>query len=193
MTQYYPGPYEVEIQYVEGGVTHKQRLNCNIVVDAGAGEPFSAFTVGVRSGSTIPLNTAVDAYVLLMKARLAATANITIATLYKYESESFDKNFKATYDINVIGTNPAGVALNHQTILTFITSAGNPFRWTVLDDASGLLTRIPIKDAVTVLQNLANYLVGSTSWIIARDGTFPTGKLNSSEGQNEALFKRRNR
>jgi hypothetical protein len=193
MTQYYPGPYEVEIQYVESGITHKQRLNCNITVDAGAGQPFSAFSVQTKAGGSIALNTAVDAYVALMKVRLAASTNITVATLYKYVPESFEKNFKATYNINLVGTSGAGVNLNHQTILTFVTALGNPFKWTVLDDASALATRIPIKDAVAALINIANYLVGTTTWIIARDGAFPVGQLNSCEGQNEALNNRRNR
>ena len=193
MTQYYPGPYEVEIQYVEGGITHKQRLNCNLGLVAPVGSPFSAFNVLTRAGTPLALNTAVDAYVALLKPRMAVSTNITVATLFQYTPDSFDKSFMATYDVNQLGTNGAGVSLNHQTIMTFVTSLGNPFRWTVLDDASALSTRIPIRDAVAMLQNMANYLVGNTSWIIARDGAFPTGKLNSSEGQNEALFKARNR
>lgn len=192
MTLYKPGPYEVEIFYVEAGLTHKQRLNCNIVAEGAVGDPFSAFSVALRNGTNIALNTAVDAYTTLMKARLGPTTNITIANLYKYVVGTYDKNFLATYDINLIGTG-AGAALNHQTVLTFTTQLGNNVRWEILEDGSTLSTRIPIRDAVLALQNIANYLVGPTGWVIARDGSYPTGKLNSSEGQNEAIFKKRNR
>jgi len=193
MTQYYPGPYEVELSYVGAGITHKQRLNCVITVEGAVGDPFSNFTVQTRGGASITLNAAVDAYVAVLRNKLSTSTNITTANLYKYEAGTFDKMFLATYDVNVLGSIASAENLNHQTILTFTSSMGNPFRWTVLDDTTNLNTRIPIRDAIASVQAVATYLTGSTNWIIARDGGYPTGKLNSSEGQNEALFKRRNR
>lgn len=193
MTQYFPGPHEVEIFYVEGGITHKQRLNCTLVSQGDVGDPFSAFTMQLRNSADITVQAAVDAYVVFLKTLFAATTNITIANLYEYAPNSYDKTFLSTYDINVVGTGAGAYNPNHQTMLTFTTQAGNNMRLTVLDDNATLSTRIPIRDASTQLQAMATYLVGSTNWIMARDGTYPIGRLNSVQGQNEALFKRRNR
>lgn len=191
--QYYPGPYEVEIFYVEGGITHKQRLNCKIVAEGNVGDPFSAFSVEQRNGSAVSLDNALGSYTNLMKVIFAASSNITIANLYKYAPNSYDKTFLATHDINLVGTGAGGANLNHQLMLTFTTQAGNGMRLTWLDDNNTLDTRIPIRDAGTPINNLANFVVGATSWIVARDGTYPIGRLNSVQGQNEALFKRRKR
>lgn len=193
MTQYYPGPWEVEIFYVEGGITHKQRLNCEILTTGASGDPFTAFTVNTKANTAIALNTAVDAYVALLKPLLATTTNITIGNLYQYLPDSYDKTFRSTYDINQIGTSAGAYNPNHQTMMTFTSALGNPFKWTILDDPATNQLRVPIRDATAPFQNMANYLVGNTSWIIARDGSFPVGKLNIVGGQNEALFKRRNR
>lgn len=192
MTLYKPGPYEVEITYIAGSFEHKQRLNCQVTAEADIGDPFADFTVLQRNGGNIALNTAVDAYILLMKACYATEANITVANLYKYTAGTYDKSFLSTYDINVTGVS-GSTQLNHQTMLTFTTRLGNVMKINYMDDTNVLNTRIPIKDAAANLQAVANYLVGGTSWIIARDGSFPVGKLNSVGGQNEALFKRRNR
>lgn len=193
MTEFYPGPYEVEIFYTEGSVEHKQRLNCSIVGEAGVGEPFSAFSVDSRGGAAIALNAAVDAYIALMRPFFASTTNITIANLYKYVANSYDKSFLATYDINQLGSAVGSAQLNHQTFLTFTTQIGNNIKLTWLDDVSSSNSRIPIRDSGVGYQAMATYLVGSTNWILARDGAFPAGRLNFVGGQNEALFKRRNR
>lgn len=193
MTAYYPGPFEVEIFYVEGGITHKQRLNCDIVAAAPVGDPFSAFSVALRNGSNIPLDTALLAYLTLFRALFAATTNFTIANLYQYVPESYDKSFLATYDINLLGTGAGAANLNHQTILTFTSQLGNGVRFTTLDDNATLNSSIPIRDASAQIIAYANYVVGGTAWMLARDGSYPAGRLNSSQGQNEALFKARNR
>lgn len=193
MTEFYPGPYEVEIFYTEGGIEHKQRLNCVVVVEGGVGDPFSSFSVDSKGGGILALNAAVDAYIALMRPFFAATANITIANLYKYVANSYDKSFLATYDINQIGSAAGAVNLNHQTFLTFTTQLGNNIKFTWLDDVSASNARIPIRDSGAGYQAMATYLVGGTNWILARDGSFPAGRLNFVGGQNEALFKRRNR
>lgn len=193
MTQYYPGPYEVEIFYVEGGITHKQRLNTALGVIAAAGSPFSSFSVLTRAGTNVTLDTAVTAWVNLIRPLFAATTNFTIANLYRYAENSFDKTFLSTFDVNLVGSNAGGVQLNHQTILTFTTQQGNNMRVSFLDDSNALSSRIPIRDANAQIQAIATFLVGTTNWITARDGSYPVGRLNSSQGQNEALFKRRNR
>lgn len=193
MTQYYPGPWEVELFYTEGGITHKQRLNCDISAQGAVGDPFSAFTVTQKNNIGVTLNTAVDAWVNIIKPLFAATTNFTIANLYKYTPNSYDKAFFATYDVNQIGTGAGGAQLNQQLTLTFTTVLGNNVRVAFLDVNTNLSTRIPIRDATAQIQAVASFLVGSTGWIIARDGSFPAGRLNSSQGQNEALFKTRNR
>lgn len=193
MVQYFPGPYEVEIFYVEGGITHKQRLNCKVTAEGNVGDPFSAFTVERRNGSGVAVDTALLEYIALLRPLFSGTTNITIANLYRYFPNTFDKTFLSTLDVNLVGTGVGAAQLNHQTMLTFTTQFGNNMRVTVLDDFNSLSTRIPIRDASAPIQALATYLVGATNWIVARDGSYPIGRLNSSQGQNEALFKARNR
>jgi hypothetical protein len=193
MTQYYPGPYEVELFYVEGSITHVQRLNCNIVAEGVVGDPFANFSVATKAGASLALSIAVSDYVAVARTLMAPTANFTVANLYKYTPESYDKAFLATNDINLVGTGAGTVQLNHQTMWTFTTQLGNNMRLTLLDDISTSNARIPIRDGTVAQQNMATYVLGNTSWILARDGSYGAGRLNVVGGQNEALFKRRNR
>lgn len=192
MTQYFPGPYEVELQYVAAGITHKQRLNATMVVEGDVGDPFSSYSVLTRAGGSVALNTAVDAWVTLIKTQFANTINFTTATLYKYVTGTNEKNFRSTYNVAQVGTGSGSVA-SHQDIYTFITQAGNGMRISLLETQRNSEARIPIDDGTASEKAIANFLIGTTNWIKARDGSFPIGKLNLSGGQNEALFKRRNR
>lgn len=193
MAEFYPGPYEVEIFYVEGGITHVQRLNCNIVAEGPVGGEFSDFSVETKSGGSLSLNVAIQDWLVVARLQMAPTANFTIANLYKYVPLSYDKSFLATYDINLLGNGVGTVQLNHQIMFTFTTQLGNNMRVTFLDDLQASQLRIPIRDGTAAQQNLATYLLGAASWIKARDGSFGAGRLNVVGGQNEALFKRRNR
>lgn len=193
MVQYFPGPYEVEIFYVELGITHKQRINCRVTAEGAVGDPFSAFSAERRNGAQSSLQVLVDEYITLMRPLFSGTSNITIANLYKYVPNTFDKAFLGTYDINLTGSGVGSAVANQQLTLTFTTQFGNNVRLAYLDVRYNLSSRIPIRDATAEILALSNYVTGPTSWIVARDGSYPIGKLNSSQGQNEALFKARNR
>lgn len=192
MTQHYPGPYEVELFYTESGITHKMRLNCDLSVEAAVGDPFANFAVSTRAAASVALNTAVTAFVTLLQPLFSTTTNFTIANLWKYVPLSNEKDFLSTYDVNLLGT--VGTAqLTRQTIQTYRTSLGGPMRIVLMENNLNSNAIIPIRDAGATYLALANFLTGSSNWILARDGGWPTGKLNQASGINDAIERQRYR
>ena len=189
MTQFYPGPYEVELQYGTAAPYHKMRLNLSMSLEGAVGAPFSAYSVVTRTGGIVALDVAVNAWVDLIKTQFGATVNFPVATLFKYVPNSNEKNFRSIMNVAKVGTG-AAVQPQHQSTLTFITQEGNNMRIVLLEDASNANTRIPIDDSSAAVKAIADFVVGVNNWIKARDGSYPIGKLNYSGGQNEALFNR---
>lgn len=187
------GPWVVDIFYVVNTLEHRMRLNCDMASGGEAGDPFSEFQVKLRSGGQTPLNTAVDAWVALIKTQFGTTVNITIANLYYVPPDTEETQFRSTYNINLLGTNGSAPSLTHQSTLTFTTQLGGPFRIAFMEDSVTTQTRVPIRDASAPVQAIATYLSGSTNWIIARDGSYPVGWLNYSGNVNDSLERRRYR
>lgn len=191
MTLHFPGPYEVELFYTETNITHKMRLNCNLLVEGDAGDPFSSFDVEIRNGAGIDLDVAVLAWVNLIRTLFNASTNFTIANLYKFTPDSFEKTFLSTFNVNLLGSAAGAAVLMQQSTLTFTTNLGGNVRVELLESAQGGNLRIPIRDAAATVRAVADFLVSPTNWVLARDGGYPTGQLNWSNGRNDALENQR--
>lgn len=193
MTQYLPGPYELELFYTEGGLTHKQRLNLELAVEGAVGDPFTSFSTLTRGGAVVAMDVATLAWVNLIKTQFAGTTNFTIANLYKFVPGTTEKNFLATFDVNLVGTGAGSYVPSQQLFLTFTTQLGNGVKVVFLEGQTAFNVRVPLRDANASIQAIANWIVSTSNWILARDESYPVGKLNLVGGQNEAIFKRRNR
>lgn len=196
----FPGPYEIRIKYTVTAsaiaLNHTQRLSCAVSGDdPTVGTPFSGITVGRRTGGAVALNTAIDAYVALMKVFYAGSGASTIvsAELWKYISGTFDASFVSSYTINVNGTSGSGVQIANQSIVTMRTTNGGVFKLSYME------TVIPfaVIDAGTITNAgleamVADIEAGNQPWL-GRDDGFPISRIAHYPGQNEALFKKRYR
>lgn len=194
----FPGPGEIRIFYdvISNNVTlhHVQKLSC--VVDGGApavGTPFSSIDLQLRDLSLIAADTAVDNWVLDMKALLNSAGGNVInrAELWYYDEGTFDAIFISSYDVNVAGTSATVVNAGGQAIVTMRTSLGGIFKLsfmeTVIPQAAtdtGTLANAALESLVSDIED------GLYPWV-GRDGGAPIVRIAMYPGQNEAVWRKR--
>jgi hypothetical protein len=193
MTLYLPGPWEIEILYVDGGLTHIARYNCDMNVAASVGDPMSAFIVERRAATPTAADLIITNWVTLIKPLFSTTTNFTTANLYKYNVGTMSKVFYASYTIGQVGTGAGAFQPTQELILTFRSQLGNPIRLSFLEIVTDSRVRQPIDDAPANVQAIADFTTGVQSWILARDGSYPVGQLNACYGKNDALERQRYR
>jgi hypothetical protein len=193
MATNFPGPYAVEITYVIGGLTHKMLLNTQVSGSPDPGDNAALVDLVLRNASTIPLPDAVDDWIALLVPLFSTTSTFVEAVLWRYEPESFDRTFITSYAIGEDGTNAGAFAPAKYRKFSFRTQGGGILYVTLLESIvdGNLQETYPFASGAS--NAIANYVVAATSWIYARDNTYPISPLRLSDGQNEVLFRKRYR
>lgn len=194
MTLNFPGPYEFRMFYTVLTRQHVQKLSMDVVAPPNVGDPFSTITAKCRDENVVALNTAADAWVVVMKAFLKSTeATITHAELWKYTTGTFDATYLASYNISVAGTS-AGVANpSSQIIYTFRSDNGGIMRVVLMDttvDPGPAQVFADLSAASLAVVNLVNS--DASPWM-ARDNGYTHAFLRFLPGQSERWFKKLNR
>jgi len=190
----YPGPDELRIVYTVAGLTHVQRLNCQV-----NGYPAGAFTMAdldflTKVGGTVQADTAIDAWVVLFKALLnAANSTLDYAELWHYEFESFVAAFQCNYPISVAGTSGSSNIAAGQAIFTFRTQEGGKMRLDFMETVIAVGTSLQYSALNAGQQAIVDFVLSNDNWILARDTSYPNTFHQMHPGQNEALFKARYR
>lgn len=195
----YPGPYQLRIFYsttVSSIVLqHVQSLNINVDPAPDPGDAFSTIQpVYPGAAAYTDLADMVDDYVLDMKAMYSsAGSTIERAELWRYETESFDAEFVSAYTLGIAGTSGGTTSSASQSITTIRTTNGGVFRLVFMESII-----IPgVTDPGTISNSNLNNIVGKIESgelpFLGRDNGWPFARIAHYPGQNEALWKRRNR
>lgn len=191
MTLFKPGPWELEFAYVEAGLTHLMRLNCDMFAEGAVGDPATAFVVNRRAATPTDAVTIGLAWVNLIRTQFAVSTNFTVMNIYKYVPGTLAKVFYSTATIGLTGS-VAGIGVSmQQLILTFRSQLGNGVKLNFLEITTPSSVRMPMDDATAGVQAIADFATGVQSWILARDGSYPIGQLNACFGRNDAIERKR--
>jgi len=120
-------------------------------------------------------------------------ATFDYCELWKYVPESFDASFVSTYDIGVEGATAAATVSSQQTIVTFRSTLGGIMKLSFMETVITTVARDTLPFDNATLDSVADAVVAGTVPWMARDGGYPFACIAAYPGQNEALFKRRNR
>jgi len=187
----YPGPYEVRLFYSSLSRNHEQRLNCDVTNSPAIGTPFSSIQVMTRSGTPFALNSAVDAYINVLRPILsAADSDVVRAELWVYATESFDASYVTVYDIGLAGTSASAAVPAGQLIYTFRTIEGGFMRLSIMESISAIGVSQFAPYGAGVNKDYTDYVTGAANWILARDTSYPVANIALHPGSNEALFKK---
>lgn len=199
MVANFPGPDEVELLYavnnaVGGNIIHRQRLNMELDIDYTPGTAVSSMSVLRRGGTTLPLSTAIDAWVALLRPLYnTGDVNFIGANIWRYTPLSYERTFLNSYNVGLAGSGATATSLAHQDTITFKTLEGGEMRIVLLET---ILTTFGVDNfpfANAPIQAIATFVTGTGNWILGRDTSYPIAVFNHLLGQNEKTFNQRYR
>lgn len=189
----FPGPYEIEINYESGGLTHKHRISCDVQTAPTVGDDPTVITLETKDSAGITLSAAVAAWINLIKPRYKTTATFLSYDFWKYTVGTFSRTWISTGILGIAGTSTGDTVLAQQSTFTFRTLEGNIMRHVLLESIDNTNSVVPYASAPATVQALMDYTVASNTWMLARDTSYPIAQLNAVGGQNETIFKKRYR
>lgn len=189
----YPGPYEIEFRYTTSGIQHTARYNCDVTGTPSPGDLPSAIDVNLRSGSTLSLDTVVANWVLLLDSLFHTSVTFDDYTFWKYTPLSFDRTFITTASIGSNGTSATATNLSHAIILTFRTIEGGVMKLNFMESINSQIARLTYAASGPDVKAIFDFVVSTANWVLARDTSYPIATIHSLGGENEAVFKKRNR
>jgi hypothetical protein len=194
MTLNFPGPFQLRVNYQVQGQPHTQRLNLALSTDPGPGFAFTAYSTLQRNLASVGLQAAADAWIVLLRPMFNSTnANFNDIELWKYAPASEDATFHAAYAVGLAGTNATATVTAGQARMSLISTLGGAHFIDFMESIypPGVTDAFPF--ASVEVGAVATFLLGTTNWVLARDGSHPAAARRWNPGQNEALWKKINR
>lgn len=195
MTAFPPGPFLLDIPYVQTGEVHHFTANCDVVGDQSIGIPPTVVTMRTKGSGPQILSGAVTALWAVIRPLLPSTTLANSYVLWKYNGNNLDKTFISGGTLTAPnGSNVAAAILAQQMILTYRSGGGHIGKLVVNDVPFGSNARAPLGSGTfgeTI--PVKTYLLSDDCIVMARDRSFPVAGLNEAAGQNEKLWRRRYR
>lgn len=196
-----PGPYEVDYSYTvtvsSVPLTHHFAVSCAVLGTPAVGSTPSSVLVANKGGGSQALDAAANSLWNYYRPNLQGVSVVSPGyTLWRYVPGTLERVFITSGTL----TNPTGSSANptiaaSQVKLTMRTAAGGILQINQLEGATSGSVVTPLIPAATGAWYvvLAQYLISSAGWVLARDDSYPIAGLNVAFGQNEAVFKKRYR
>jgi hypothetical protein len=196
MTAFPAGPYILEIPYIVADEGHSLRVNCDVTGSPAIGSAPSSITLETKDGDGILLNGGADEFWDAVRPLMSSDASATAYILWRANEDNNDLTFISGGTL----TTPNGASggdpiLTSQATYTWRSGRGNWGRIQIMDQPIPLLSKGPLlSTGQSVVNALSTYILGGTSFIMARDRSFLVVPLNASfDPQNQKLFNRRYR
>lgn len=193
MTLNFPGPYQVDINYIVDTLDHKITLNCSTVEPQSPGADFADIEVNTRAIGPRNLQFAIDALVEILQPFYNADCSFTTAALYKVADMSFVRTWISEYTIGEDGTDVGDYVKASEQIMTFRSGEGGIMKFTLEETIYGQYGRVSGGAVTGDAADLRDYINADSTWVLARDTSYPIATLNWNLGQNETVFRKRYR
>lgn len=192
MVQYYPSPYTLKWSYIASGVTHKQQLCINVTNAPLMGVEFSDVTVTTRGGTSVSLDNYIGTFFTLYKALFSTTITIGDLELWKNVPNSYDMTFISANPTQYVGTG-TGLVLSKYVMYTFRSQNGNIFKLLAMECIYDRDNQLAYNATTTAEKAVIDHIRGTGNAFLARDNGFPISFIRASSGQNEKIWRKRNR
>lgn len=190
----YPGPYTVEFKYIVSSMTHTHTVNCDVTNNPSVGDAFSSILVLQNDTLTTSLDLAVEAYLLTYVVFYNTSVSFPSVRLFKNIPNTFERTFVSAYTpTNGAGTDPSVTQLAHQDMYTFFTAEGGIARFSQLEGVQSGNDQKAFAQLGSAQQTYVNYILGNNGWFVGRDTSRIKAFNLLSEGQNEAVWRKRYR
>jgi len=190
------GPYQIRIDYLTGGLTHRKNLNCAVIGTPAAGTPDETVLFQTAGDGNVDMRTCVTEYWAFARQFFSSSTSVTLVELWKAVGDDV-WDYVTSLGVNLpVGSdtvNPYVPA--HQAILTFRSANGGIARDVFMEDvsSSNAQSALVANGAGGAPEQLAAYWMSGACWMLARDDSFPIAPLRFSNGQNERIWRKRYR
>ncbi len=190
-----PGPFLLDIPYVQTGEVHHFTVNCDVVGDATIGIAPTVVTMRSKGSGPLILAGAVDTLWDAIRPLMPTTTLANQYVLWKFTGTNLDKIFISGGTLTAPnGSSIAAVKIAQQIIMTYRSGGGNIGKLVVNDTVIDSNLREPLgSGGLGETAAVKTYLLSDDCIVLARDRSFPVAGLNESVGQNEKLWRRRYR
>ena len=190
-----PGPYEVVYKYVTDGLTHEAKVNCVALGDPGLGTPEASINFQTIGGTGAPMSDCISDFWAFYRMLLPVATVSAGAELWRYTPGTFQKQFVTAHIGSLLQGNAPAYVAARQDVFSFRTANGGIMKINILEtsNTSDLVTPLVANAIGSDSQKMAAYIISSAGWLLARDDAFPIAPLNWSNGQNEAVWRKRKR
>jgi len=180
----YPG--FIKLRYTGNGHVHYQTIPVRPFLSVGG-----TWFVVLKGNAAGELWTDfVDAYWNVLKPFLNTADELQVAHLWHYDSEDGDPIFREEYAVAAAGT-AAGAALPYgQQVFTMRTELGGLFRCYIMECSTVANVKAYPPFGTGATKNLTDFLKGSTSAVVGRDGAFLSSVVSQVTKYNDALRKK---
>ncbi|AXH78402.1 MAG: hypothetical protein [Circular genetic element sp.] len=189
----FPGPYEIEIKYTIDGVTHVNRINCNIAIAPTIGEDVANIDLLTKLGNGINIDVAVKAYVNLVKVLYHSAVSFDSYDLYLYSAPNVPRTWFAVGSLGIVGTANSAYNPARMITLTYRTGEGGIMKNVWLEDSGSFQIRSTHANGDPNWAAVMDYVADNDTWFLAKDTSRPLVPLNIVGGQNERTFRKRYR
>lgn len=194
MASNFPGPYAVEMVYTVGGLTHRMLLNCDVSGSPAPGTDVSLISVLDADGTLINLDDAVTSFVALLAPLYDGASDFVEYILWEYTPGTFDRDYISGNSLGTAGSNVGSYAPAKYRKFSFRTAGGGIAYVTLLESIVDGNTQQSYPYTSPASNAIADFVTGTgtnSGWILGRDNTYPVSSLRLSDGQNEAVFRKR--
>lgn len=178
----------IRLFYIVGTNQHVARFRTYITgYDSGTGKA----NLQQRDGNSVVAETAVTALVTALKAVMNTTTTFQYYELWGYPESVNDAVFAEQFDLNIAGTSASAVVAGSQIVFSYRSSLGGNGKLYLMDGTlSPNQLQRPPNFGTAQNKAIADYLLGSTCVVRARDNGFANAVTKMVTKTNDALRKR---
>lgn len=173
---------------------HVMTFDVAVFGDPAPGTPMDGMDVTRRDSSAIDLQSYLTTeFMPLIYAVYPAVSDFSRAELWKIPEATFDAQFITSLELAENGVNAAASVSMQQTTFTFRSQSGGVARIQLMESSFGGLTKQSPPFSSAQGNALSNHIISSDSCIVARDNSYLISRIHQCDGQNERIFRKRNR
>lgn len=199
MTENFPGPYELRLNYSvllnSVAIAHQQRLNINVNTPPDPGDPFDSIEHVDGVGGLTDLEVFTNGIVNIQKVLYHSTCSWSSAELWEYTPGTNDAVFVSALGLTQVGTFGSGNIAGVQNMFVFRTQEGGTLRFNLMESGRQFGPPLSYAGLTTDEQALVDFMLGTGGayLLLGRDTSYAFAFDKLYPGQNEALFKKRYR
>jgi len=184
MTINFPGPVVVELVFDVAGIEHKMRLNCQSPITPVPGQALSTIDVVQRNSGTLNILDAIDDLMVLLQPLFSTNMSCSLVNVYVVPDQSEIHNYINSATLAYLGSQATTYQAGGSLSFSFHTQESGAFLIRLMEPVIESFGRITYANLTAAQQALVDYIDSGSSWVLARDTSYPFGFIRATGNLN---------